>query len=148
MPSLFKPNNPIPVSSFLPPFLSLPLMSFPVWAGVPLVCNTLLPWVLTLITEGTVCYVSSHQRGNQNIWHLGFWLGAGFAVLECIWWPALSVSTVFSCLCWTNPIEGVQPNSRVMSPDASCVSQVAVELVFSADLTPWCGQTLLSFGLS
>lgn len=45
----------------------------------------------------------------------------------------------------TNPVEGVQPRRWVMSPDASCVSQVAVDLVFSADLAPWCGRRLLSF---
>lgn len=69
-------------------------MSSPVWAGVPLACSTLLAWALTLITEGTVCYVSSRQRGNQKIGHRGFWLGAGFSVAGMHMAPALSVSSV------------------------------------------------------
>lgn len=45
---LFR-NNPIITALFL----SLPLLMFLVWAGVPLVYSS-LPWVLTLLVEGTV----------------------------------------------------------------------------------------------
>lgn len=91
--------------------------------------------------------MSRRQRGNQKIGHLGFWLGAGFSVagMHMAARFVCEQRSVGSAVGITNPVEGVQPRRRVMSPDASCVSQVAVDLVFSADLAPWCGRRLLSF---
>lgn len=77
--------------------------------------------------------MSSHQRGNHTIWHLGFWLGACFCVAR------MHMAVRFVTQCWvasavgiTNPFEGVQTRRRMVYPGASFLSQVAVGLVFCA----------------
>lgn len=54
-------NNPIITALFL----SLPLLLFLVWAGVPQAYST-LPWVLTLLVEGTVWINVQQQRSAAN----------------------------------------------------------------------------------
>lgn len=95
MPFLFKPGNP---SLF--PLFSLRFCFCP-W------CHPSLSWCPSGVQFSAalsadydhrrygVVTCHSRHRGSLGKWHLGFWAWELSSVwLECIWWPALSVSSV------------------------------------------------------
>ena len=87
----------------------------------------------------------SHQRGDPEAQHRAF----GFGLAVCGWnayGGLLCELGVALPLLWASyPVQGVQPRSRMVFPDAFCLSQVAIDSgVFCTGLSPCCGRPLLS----
>lgn len=100
MPVLFKPNNPVLVS----PSPSISVSAIDVilsmsWCPSGVQYSAALSPDFNYRRYGIVtCPGAKWGTIKYGIWAFGLELASVW--LECIWQPALSVSTVFSCLCY------------------------------------------------
>lgn len=140
---LFKPNNPIPVPSSISvsAFHVIPSMSW---------CPSGVQYSAALSADFnyrrySIVMCAATKGGDHEAQHRAF----SFGLAVCGWnayGGLLCELGVALPLLWASyPVQGVQPRSWMVFPDAFCVSQVAIDSgVFCTGLSPCCGRPLLS----